>query len=80
MVSLLIEYIVEVLNAFPSKNYVSYTISPATIVEGKTKLDFSKPIIAFGSYAIVYTQTSNAMKTRAAPSIVLRISNTAGGY
>ena len=80
MVRSLIEDIADVLNAFPSNKCVSDTISPATIVEGKPKLDFSKPKISFGSHAMVYTQTSNDMKTRAVPGITLRASNTSGGY
>ena len=78
MVRSLIEDIVDVLNAFPSKNCVSDTISPATIVEGKPKLDFSKPKISFDSHAMVYTQTSNAVKNRAVPGISSCASNTTG--
>ena len=62
------------------KNGVSNTVSPATIVECKPKLDFSKPTISFGSYALVYTQTTNDMKTRSVPGIALRASNNAGGH
>ena len=80
MVRSLVEDVLDILNTFPSKNCISDTISPATIVEGKPKLDFSKPKISFGSYALVYTQTSNDMKTRAVPGIALRASNTAGGH
>ena len=80
MVRSLIEDVLDILNAFPSKNCISDTISPATIVERKSKLDFSKPKISFGSYAIAYTQTSNDMTTRAVPGIVLRTSNTARGH
>ena len=49
-------------------------------MEGKPKLDFSKPTISFGSYALVYTQTTNDMKTRSVPGIALRASNNAGGH
>ena len=80
MVRSLIEGVMDIINAFPSKNSISDTISPATIVEGKPKLDFSKPKISFGSYALVYTQTTNDMKTRAVPGIALRASNSAGGH
>ena len=68
------------LNAFPSKNGISDTISPATIVEGKPKLDLEKKMIVFGSYALVYTRTTNNNKTRAVPAIALRRSNNAGGH
>ena len=80
MVRSLIEAIVEMLNAFPSKGSISDTLSPSTIVEGKPKLDLSKDIIVFGAYALVYTDTTNDMKSRAVPAIALRRSNNAGGH
>ena len=80
MVRSLVEGIVAVLNAFPSKNAVSSTISPATIVEGKPKLDLKRKMIPFGAYALVYTGTTNDNKPRAVPAIALRMSNTAGGH
>ena len=43
-------------------------------------MDFSKPRISFGSHAMVYTQTSNDMKTRAVLGISLHASNTTGVY
>ena len=49
-------------------------------MEGKPKLDFSKPTISFGSYALVYTQSTNDMKTRSVPGIALRALNNAGGH
>ena len=80
MVRSLVEAIIEVLNAFPSKNAITTTVSPATIVEGKPKMDFKRKMIAFGSYALVYTGTSNNNKPRAVPAIALKMSNTAGGH
>ena len=79
MVRSLIEGITEVLNAFPSKHGISRTLSPSTIVEGKPKFDFSRAMITFGSYAMVYTGTTNSMKQRSVPAIALRRSNSAGG-
>ena len=80
MVRSLIEAITEVLNAFPSKNGISSTLSPSTIIEGKPKFDFSRAMITFGSYAMVYTSTTNSMKRRSVPAIALRRSNSAGGH
>ena len=80
MVQSLVEAIIEVLNVFPSNNAVSTTISPATIVEGIPKMDFKREMIAFGSYALVYTGTSNDNKSRAVPAIALKMSNNAGGH
>ena len=79
MVRSLVEGITEVMNAFPTKNGISETLSPATIVEGKPKFDFSRDMIAFGSYTLVYSGTSNDIKPRATPTIVSMKSNNAGG-
>ena len=80
MVRSLVEGVVGMLNAFPSKEGISTTLSPSTIVEGKAKLDLSRKMITFGTYALVYTGTSNNMKSRAVPGIALRRSNNAGGH
>ena len=80
MVRSLIEGVVSMLNAFPSKNGMSDTISPATIIEGKPKLDLEKNMIVFGSYALVYSGTTNDNKPRAVPAIALRRSNNNGGH
>ena len=80
MVRLFIEGVVDILNAFPSTNSISDTMSTSTIVEGKPKIDLSKDVIAFGSYAMVYTGISNNMKSRAVPSIALRRSSSASGH
>ena len=61
MVRSLVEGIIDVVNAFPSKNGISSTLSPSTIVEGKPNLDLKRKMISFGSYAAVYTGTSNDM-------------------
>ena len=80
MVRSLVEGIIAVLNSFPSKNPVSSTISPATIVEGKPKMDFKRKMIPFGAYALVYTRTRNDNKPRAVLAIALRMSNSTGGH
>ena len=80
MVRSLVEGITDVLNAFPSKNGITDTISPATIIEGKPKMDLQRKVIVFGSYALVYTRTTNTNKPRAVPAIALRRSNNTGGH
>ena len=80
MVRSLVEGIIAVLNAFPSKNSISQTISPVTIVEGKPKMDLKKKMIPFGACALVCTRTTNDNKPRAVPAIALRMSNTTGGH
>ena len=68
------------INAFPSKTSISDTISPTTIVESKPKLDISRPKIYFSSHALVYTQTTNNIKSKVLKGIDLRASNSAGGH
>ena len=80
MVQSLIEAIAEVLNAFPSKNGISRTLSPTTIVEGKSKFDLIRAMIPFGLYALVYEVTTNTMKPRSVPAIALKRSNNVGGH
>ena len=80
MVRSLVEGVVAMMNAFPSKQGISATLSPSTIVEGKPKLDLKKKMITFGTYALIYTGTSNNMKSRAVLGIALRRSNSAGGH
>ena len=50
------------------------------IVEGRQapRDDISR--IPFGSYALVYTGTSNTLESRSTPCIALRDSNNNGGY
>ena len=49
-------------------------------MEGKPKMDFNKNMIAFGAYALVYTDTSNNNTPRTVPAVALRMSNNAGGH
>ena len=80
MVVSLLEHIVYLLNSFSTKNSVSNTISPATIVEGSPKLDLSQNRLPFGAYAQVWIGTKNNMTERAVPGIALQASNSKGGF
>jgi hypothetical protein len=80
MIQGLIASVTKWLNAFPSKNGVSLTMSPSNIIEGKPNPDFNHQRIVFGSYAIVYTGTDNTMNRRGVPSIALNESNDHGGH
>ena len=80
MVTNLIEYVISNMNDFPSKNSISDTMSPATIVEGVSKPDFKYKRVCFGSYALVWVRTTNDMTRRAIPCIALRQSNRQGGH
>ena len=80
MVQHLVESRVTWLNRFPSKNGVSNTLSPASIVLGHAKPDMSIQRIPFGAYAQVCTQITNNMKTRSVPGIALSEANDKGGH
>jgi hypothetical protein len=68
------------LNAFPSSNGVSDTMSPSTIVQGKPNPDMNPKRIVHGSYAMVYIGTKNNMTCRSMPAIALNPSNMHGGH
>ena len=68
------------INAFPSMNGVSKTMSPATIVEGIPKPNMKYKRIVFGSQAMVYTGTNNRLDARSVPAIALNSSNLHGGH
>ena len=72
MTKSLFQYWVSWLNSFLPTNIISDTISPATVVLGKTKPYLSKQKICFGAYAITYTNTNNYMTARGVTAIVLR--------
>ena len=55
-------------------------MSPAYLVEGRSKLKFSQKMAHFGRYAEVWTGTDNTMKERTVPAIVLNRSNDTGGH
>ena len=58
---------------------MSSTLRPATIVERKSKCNFGKAMLAFGSCTLVNDSTTNTMKPRSVPDIALKRSNNAGG-
>jgi hypothetical protein len=68
------------LNDFPSKNGISTTMSPASIVLGRGKLDGNNLKATFGRYYEVYCGTDNTNKERRTSAICLRPSNSQGGY
>ena len=80
MTKALVEGVIYWLNNFPSKNGISQTMSPASIVLGRPKPDFNHKRITFGSYALAYHDTDNTMKRRAVPAIALKESNEHGGH
>ena len=80
MVQSLIACLVKWINAFPSKTLISSTMRTAMIVEGKGNPDLNHKRITFGSYAMVYTGTTNDIKRRSIPSSTLDKSNEHGGH
>ena len=80
MAQSLIAFVQKWINAFPSKNEISSTMSPAVKVKGKGDPTFNHKRITFGSYTIVYNVTTNGIKRRSVPSISLNETNDRGGY
>jgi hypothetical protein len=68
------------LNDFPSKNGISTTMSPASIVLGRGKTDGNNLKATFGRYYEVYCGTDNTNKERRTSALCLRPSNSQGGY
>ena len=71
---------VQSINVCPNERAVTSDLSPAGIVEGRNNPDFNMNRIAFGSYALVYSGTTNRMDSRATPAISLYESNQEGGH
>ena len=67
-------------NDFPNKNGISDTMSPASIVLGRGKIDGNNLKATFGRYYEVYCGTDNTNKERRTSAICLRPSNSQGGY
>ena len=67
------------INIFPSKNGISKKIIHTTIVEGEEKLNLGVKIIPVKSYNMVYTGTTNTMRSRSVPGVSLKPSNNNGG-
>jgi hypothetical protein len=67
-------------NDFPNKNAISNTMSPASIVLGRGKIDGNNLKATFGKYYEVHCGTDNTNKERRTSAICLRPSNSQGGY
>jgi len=71
----------QVINSFPvRKNGVSDTISPAEIVEGVRKPDFSKRRVNFGQYVEIHGGTDNTATERSKRAIALYSTNAREGF
>ena len=80
MTTMLVEYALYWLNAIPPPTGISKHVSPATIIQGKTKPDFKYRHLPFGTYCMIYISTKNNMKARSVPGIALAPSNEWGGH
>ena len=80
MVIGLVTGVIKWINAFPSMNGVSKTMSPSTIVEGLPKPNMKYKRIVFGAHAMVYIGTNNKLDARSVPAIALNSSNQHGGH
>jgi hypothetical protein len=69
------------LNAFPTNDGVSDTISPRTIMTGK-RLNYSKHCqLGFGTYVQTHEEHDNSMQSRTISAIALQpTGNSQGGY
>jgi hypothetical protein len=68
------------LNAFPTKNGISATMSPRNFIYGKTNLDFNQLKYQFGTYEQLYEGKTNTQKGRSIGAIALNPSNKNSGY
>ena len=78
MTRTVVEMATEMINTFTSKNGISNKLIPATIVEGKEKLNLGVKQIPFGAYNMVYTGTINSIKIRSVPGVSLNSSKNDG--
>ena len=72
MTRLLVEYITQSRKSFPQKGSIRKILYSNSILLGKPSTNFNMKIISFGSYAMVYTRTTNTSKRRTIPSIIVR--------
>ena len=64
MLDRLVVGLTKLKNRLPTHAGLTKTISPATIVEGKGKLNFTKKWVRFGAYCEVWVKTKNNMEAR----------------
>ena len=80
MVISLLEGVERWMNAFPTEDINKDSVSSATVIKGRENPADNVSRIAYGSYALVYTGTSNTLNSRSVPAIALRESNNNGGH
>jgi hypothetical protein len=80
MTTALMENMIYWMNAFPHSNGVSSDLSPGAIVLGCPHMDYNHSKITFGTFAMVYTWTTNRMTKQSVEAIALNPSNEKGGY
>ena len=72
--------VIACLNDFPNKNGISQTLSPASIILGRGKINGNHLKATFGRYYEVYCGTDSTNKERRTSAICLHPSNSQGGY
>jgi hypothetical protein len=70
---------IRTFNMFPHPDGVSATLSPATIVTGQPKTDYTTMRLEFGTYVQVYDGTSNDTKSRTLGAIATNPTRNASG-
>ena len=68
------------LNMFSTCVGMKNAVSPAMIVEGRSKPDLNVKRICFGQYAQIYLETQGNLNQRSVPGIALRPCNKNGGH
>jgi hypothetical protein len=79
LVKELVSFAVRNHNMLPHPDGVSTTMSPATIVTGAPKTDFTTMRLEFGTYVQVYDGTSNDTKSRTLGAIATNPTGNANG-
>ena len=80
MLDRLVVGITKLKNRFPTGNDLTNKTSPASIVEGRRKLNFATKWVRFGAYCEVWTKTKNTTEWRTQPAIALDRANDQGAY
>ena len=67
-----VEFIIHSGNSFPQKGSIIKRLESNTILLKKSIPDFNMKMVLFGSYAMVYTGTTNTLNRISIPGIALR--------
>ena len=80
MLDRLVVGLTKLKNRLPTGTDLTKRVSPASIVEGRRKLNFASKWVRFGAYCEVWTKTKNTTEWRTQPAIALDRANDQGAY